>query len=150
MAYCIVLDMIITLFIRRWCILAMGGALLLLGLVVLYAHVAFAFDWVAYSPATIVAFYPGLPSAEETDIGRAAMTSPEGITSLSGQILIALGATLVSGWTGFALGSWAAVSSRQQTRAEASPHPYHLASGFLVLVHQIFEGGFIHYGWRPR
>lgn len=105
--------MIIAPFMRRWIILALGSVFLLFGLVVLYAHVTFTCEWAACSPMSDMAFYPGLPSTQTGFPGGAGLASSDRNESLTGQILIALGITLVAGWIGFALGGHSTPARRQ-------------------------------------
>ena len=94
------MDVIIALLMRRWGVLVMGGVFVLVGFVILCAHLTFAVGWPSLSG---MAFYPGLPSSSPLS-GSGAEMSPGRSASLSGQISIALGVALLFGWIGFSLG----------------------------------------------
>ncbi len=95
--------MTIAPFMRRWGVLVLGGAFLLVGVVVLSIHPAFAFSWSSYAPMSDMVFYPGLPSNYSVLHTGA---REDHYTSLGGQISVALGVTLLFGWVGFALGRY--------------------------------------------
>lgn len=90
-------------FVRHWVILFSGTLLLVLGVVMLCAHLPFAFGWAQYAPVSGMAFYPGLSHDHgmAVDVGH---VSFDHYASVSGQIAIALGLSLITGWIGFALG----------------------------------------------
>lgn len=96
------MDMTFAPFARRWVILAVGGLLLVLGVVVLCTNLPIALGWAEYAPFFSMAFYPGLSSAQGMveGVGRVS----DRYASFSGEIAIALGVALVTGWIGFALG----------------------------------------------
>ncbi|WP_349902733.1 hypothetical protein [Parafrigoribacterium humi] len=94
--------MIIAPLIRRWGVLVMGGAFLLVGIVLVCTHLSLVAGWGHYAPMSDMAFYPGLPSSHAPLGGELAET-PERYASRGGQILIALGITLLAGWVGFTL-----------------------------------------------
>jgi len=81
----------------------MGGAFLLVGIVVVCTHLSLASGWGVYAPMSDMAFYPGLPSTRAVLQSGAGQASPDHYASLGGQILIALGITLLAGWVGFTL-----------------------------------------------
>jgi hypothetical protein len=93
--------MTFALFMRRWVILASGALLLVLGAVILNTHLPIALGWVEYAPVSGMAFYPGLASAPGSLDGVGTF---ESYASFGGQISIALGTALITGWIGFALG----------------------------------------------
>jgi hypothetical protein len=97
------MDMTFAPIARRWVILVSGSLLLVLGVIVLCTNLPIAFGWAEYAPISGMAFYPGLSSAHGIvdGIGR---VSFDRYASFSGQIAIALGIALVTGWIGFALG----------------------------------------------
>lgn len=90
-------------FVRHWAILAAGGILLVLGVVVLCTNLPIAFGWTEYAPISGMAFYPGLAGAHGVFDG-AGRVSFDRYASFNGQIAIVLGVALVTGWIGFSLG----------------------------------------------
>lgn len=99
----IVLDMTFALFMRRWVILVCGVALLLFGVVVLCTNLPVAHGWTQYAPVSGMAFYPGLSSAHGAANGINGVSLVR-YASFTGQIAIALGISVVTGWVGFRLG----------------------------------------------
>lgn len=74
------------------------------GLTVFLTHSTIVLGWTEYAPVNGMAFYPGLPGGH-TAIQNAAGSAPNRYASVSGQISIAVGLILVSGWIGFAMGA---------------------------------------------
>jgi hypothetical protein len=90
-------------FMRRWVILVCGVTLLLFGVIVLCTNLPVAHGWTQYAPVSGMAFYPGLSSAHGAANGISGVSLVR-YASFTGQIAIALGISVVTGWVGFRLG----------------------------------------------
>ena len=95
--------MLLTPFLRRWCVLVTGVALLAFGLVVFLTQSTVTVSWTAYDLASGTALLPGAPSLQFGN-GGDGLTHQVRRLSLSGQLSIGVGVALVAGWVGFALG----------------------------------------------
>lgn len=88
---------------RRWVILVCGSALLLFGVIVLCTNLPIAHGWTQYASVSGMAFYPGLSSAHGAGDGPGGVSLAR-YASFTGQMAIALGVGMVTGWVGFRLG----------------------------------------------
>lgn len=95
--------MTVTLLLRRFGLLILGAALLAWGLGVFLTQSTVSVSWIAYDLSSGTAMLPGAPSVQ---FGNGDAFQPHQFRqlSLSGQLSIAVGAALLAGWIGFALG----------------------------------------------
>ncbi|GAB3035738.1 hypothetical protein GCM10027052_12180 [Parafrigoribacterium mesophilum] len=95
--------MALSRFLRRWCIPILGVIALCFGLVVFLTQSTLTASWTVYDLAAGTALAPGAPTLRIGQDGGGLSHQVRQL-SLSGQISIAVGIALLSGWVGFALG----------------------------------------------